>query len=338
MSITLKKRLALNEILLADGATGTNLFALGLQSGDAPELWNESEIDKIESLYAGAVNAGSDIFLTNSFGANRARLKLHGAQDRAYELSARSVDIARNVVKKAQRDVFIAGSIGPLGELMGDIGSLTHDDAVEIFYETAHGLIEAGADFLWVETISALEELKAAHDAIEKLNAPWCATMSFDSSGRTMMGVTPKAYVEWAETLSHAPLAIGANCGVGASDLLRSITTMRHSQCPLIAKGNAGIPKFVNGHIHYDGTPALMADYAILAARAGASIIGGCCGTTAHHLTKMRAALDLYEGEGDAPSLAEIEEKMGAFSSLSDGSEEESAGRQKKRRTRRKAA
>lgn len=338
MPNSFQDRLSTQKPLLADGATGTNLFAMGLEAGEAPELWNQSEPNKVLALYKGAVDAGSDIFLTNSFGANSARLALHNAQDQAYDLSARAAELARNAANDCTRDVYIAGSIGPTGSLMGEIGTLSHDDAVEIFYETARGLIEGGADVLWVETISAPEEVKAAHDAIEQLKAPWCATMSFDSAGRTMMGVTSEAYAQITNEMPHAPLAVGANCGVGASDLLRTILGMKHSKAPLIAKGNAGIPKFVEGHIHYDGTPELMAKYTELALRSGAQIVGGCCGTTPKHLEKMRAAMDGFEG-GTVPDLSEIEAHLGAFSSADDGlgsgeSDKASAGR--KRRSARK--
>jgi 5-methyltetrahydrofolate--homocysteine methyltransferase len=189
-----------------------------------------------------------------------------------------------------RRTVIVAGSVGPTGEIMAPMGSLTHEIAVEMFHEQAEGLKAGGADVLWVETISAPEEYRAAAEAAKLAGMPWCGTMSFDTAGRTMMGFTSADLAAMVETLDAPPLAYGANCGVGASDLLRTVLGFRAagSERPVIAKGNAGIPKYVDGHIHYDGTPELMARYAVLARDAGAKIIGGCCGTQPDHLRQMR--------------------------------------------------
>ncbi|MCR9069070.1 MAG: betaine--homocysteine S-methyltransferase [Rhodobacteraceae bacterium] len=336
MSDPLSALLTERDWLLADGATGTTLFNMGLQSGDAPELWNADHPDRIRALYQGAVDAGSDLFLTNSFGGTRARLKLHDAQDRAYELNRLAAELGREVADAAGRKVLVAGSMGPTGEIMAPMGPLTHEAAVEMFLEQAEGLRDGGADVLWVETISAPEEYAAAAEACGKAGMPWCGTMSFDTAGRTMMGMTSQAMSEMVETLDHKPLAYGANCGVGASDLLRTVLGFRASgnPRPVIAKGNAGIPKYVDGHIHYDGTPELMAEYAVLARDAGATIIGGCCGTTPEHLRHMRAALETRP-KGEAPTLDAITAALGGFSSGSDGTDD--AGPTRERRGRRKA-
>ena len=319
--------------LLADGATGTNLFNMGLEAGDAPELWNVDHPDRIRTLYSGAVDAGSDLFLTNTFGGNAARLKLHNAQSRVRELNQAGAELGREIADKSDRPVIVAGSIGPTGEIMAPMGTLTHDDAVEIFHEQAEGLKEGGVDVLWVETLSAAEELKAAAEAAALAQMPWCVTMSFDTAGRTMMGLTAPALTKLIDRMPHQPLAFGANCGVGASDLLRTVLALETSgaSLPLVAKGNAGIPKYVHGHIHYDGSPDLMADYACLARDAGATIIGGCCGTTPDHLRKMREALET-RSKGVKPSLDEIATRMGGFSSESDGTEETPTAPQRKRR------
>ncbi len=158
--------------------------------------------------------------------------------------------------------------------------------------------------------------------------------MSFDTAGRTMMGLTSADMVTLAQGLPYPPLAFGANCGVGASDLLRTVLgfAAAHPSLPVIAKGNAGIPKFHDGHIHYDGTPELMADYAVLARDCGARIIGGCCGTTPAHLVAMRAALEATP-RGPAPGLDTIAARLGGFSSASDGTGgSEPAGRERRRR------
>ena len=335
MSEKLQKILDTQGWVLADGATGTNLFNMGLEAGEAPEMWNEWHPDRIKALYKGAVDAGSDLFLTNSFGGNASRLKLHGAEKRARELSRISAEIAREVADTAGRDVVVAGSMGPTGDIMLPVGTLSHADAVEIFEEQAHGLMEGGTDVLWVETVSAPEEYAAAAEAIGNVGAPWCGTMSFDTAGRTMMGLTSTGMVEMVAGLAHKPMAFGANCGVGASDLLRTMLGMAEANPtqPLIAKGNAGIPKYVDGHIHYDGTPELMAKYAVLARDSGASIIGGCCGTMPEHLAAMRHALETIE-VGQKPDLTTISDQMGAFSSASDGTGDEPAPQRVRRRKR----
>jgi len=322
--------------LLGDGATGTNLFNLGLEAGEAPELWNFEEPAKIKALYEGAINAGSDIFLTNSFGGNASRLQLHGLEKKVHEVNKIAAAIGREAVDASGREVIVAGSMGPTGSIMQPVGDLSHSDAVEMFEEQAQGLMDGGADVLWVETISASEEFAAAAQAIGRVGAPWVGTMSFDTAGRTMMGLTSQNMVAMVDALDHPPVAFGANCGVGASDLVRTILgfSSTGTNRPIVAKGNAGIPKYVEGHIHYDGTPELMAEYALLARNAGAMIIGGCCGTMPVHLEKMRAALE-NTPKGTPPSHHDVQTKLGAFSSPTDGTETDGSGPKRERRRRR---
>ncbi|MGJ5619034.1 betaine--homocysteine S-methyltransferase [Sulfitobacter sp. MF3-043] len=336
MSNAFTDLLAEKGTLLADGATGTNLFNMGLMSGDAPEMWNTDEPKKIIALYKGAVDAGSDLFLTNSFGANASRLKLHGAQKRVHELSRVAAELGREVADKAGRKVIVAGSVGPTGEIMEPVGTLSHAVAVEMFHETADGLKAGGADIGWLETISAPEEYKAAAEGFALAGLDWVGTMSFDTAGRTMMGLTSEAMVDMVHGLDNTPQAYGANCGTGASDLLRTVLgfTAKGGHLPIIAKGNAGIPKYHEGHIHYDGTPELMAEYAVMARNCGATIIGGCCGTMPEHLVAMRTALDTRP-KGAAPELEEIVAALGAFSSASDGTDGKGPVRAERRGRRR---
>tara|TARA_B100001248_G_scaffold261369_2_gene252319 strand:+ start:210 stop:1280 length:1071 start_codon:yes stop_codon:yes gene_type:complete len=304
------------EWLLTDGATGTNLFDIGLMSGDAPELWNEKYPEKITKLHKDTVEAGSDLFLTNSFGGNALRLKLHNCGNRAFDLSKMSAEIGRDVADAYGRTVFVAGSVGPTGEIMHPIGELSHEIAVEVFHEQAQGLKEGGVDLLWLETISDPEEFKAAAEAFSHIALPWVGTMSFDTAGRTMMGTSPAEMVKLISSIPNKPIAFGANCGTGAPDLLRTIQDFVKSSPSsiLIAKGNAGIPKYVDGHILYDGTPELMAKYAVMACNSGAKIIGGCCGTKPKHLRSMRAALENHVKE-PVPSLEQVKLEIGPFSS-----------------------
>ncbi|TFL17813.1 betaine--homocysteine S-methyltransferase [Jannaschia formosa] len=333
MPSPLETLLGERDWLMADGATGTILFNMGLQSGDAPEFWNETAPDKVRALYRGSVEAGSDLFLTNTFGGNASRLKLHDAGHRAGELSRMGAEIGREIADASGRKVIVAGSMGPTGEIMAPMGPLSHESAVEIFHQQAEGLKEGGADVLWVETISAPEELKAAAEAARLAEMPWCVTMSFDTAGRTMMGTTSAEMSRLVARLPHPPLAYGANCGTGASDLIRTVTGFT-GELPVIAKGNAGIPKYHDGHIHYDGTPELMGRYAVMARDAGATIIGGCCGTTPDHLRVMRAALESTP-RGPVPGLDDVVEALGGFSSDSDGTD--GRGPTRERRSRRRA-
>src|SRR5690349_6943029 len=188
MSNPIDELLAEKGVLLADGATGTNLFAMGLEAGEAPELWNESHPERVRALHQGFVEAGADIILTNSFGGTRHRLKLHHAQDRVHELNKRAAEIARGVADRAGRKVIVAGSIGPTGELLEPLGAMTYDEAVAAFAEQIKGLKEGGAEIAWIETMSAPDEAKAAAQAAIDAGMPYTYTVSFDTAGRSMMG------------------------------------------------------------------------------------------------------------------------------------------------------
>ena len=304
--------LAEKGVLLADGATGTNLFAMGLEAGEAPELWNETAPEKITKLHQDFVDAGADIILTNSFGGTRHRLKLHHAQDRVHAINKNAAEIARAVADKAGRKVIVAGSVGPTGELLIPLGALTYEDAVAAFVEQMEGLKAGGVDVAWIETMSAPDEIRAAAEAAVKVGLPYTYTGSFDTAGKTMMGVHPKDIHSIAKDIGDGPFAVGANCGVGASDILSSLLDMTSADpdAIVIVKGNCGIPEYRGAEIYYSGTPPLMADYARLARDAGAKIIGGCCGTSCNHLAAMREALDDYT-PGPRPTIETIVERIG---------------------------
>jgi 5-methyltetrahydrofolate--homocysteine methyltransferase len=308
--------LSSGKVLLADGATGTNLFEMGLVAGEAPEVWNLEHPDRVMALHQGFVDAGADIILTNTFGGNARRLMLHGMQDRAQEINKLAASLARSVADKSGRPVVVAGSVGPTGDLFAPLGPLTEEEAVEVFVDQMMGLKEGGADVAWIETMSSLEEIRAAAHAAIRVGLPYTFTASFDTAGRTMMGITPEGLVAFAETLDPKPLAIGANCGVGASDLVMSVLgmTAKAAGIPIIAKANAGIPHFVGEHIHYSGTPELMADYACLAVDSGVQIVGGCCGTGFKHLAAIRAAVDSHS-KGGRPQEDQVIQTLGPLQS-----------------------
>jgi 5-methyltetrahydrofolate--homocysteine methyltransferase len=310
--------------ILADGATGTNMFAYGLTSGDAPELWNVDHPDRVAALHQSFVDAGCDLFLTNSFGGTRHRLKLHKAEDRVAELNAAAARIARQVADGAPREVVVAGSMGPTGELFEPLGALTMEDGIAAFEEQARALASGGVDVLWVETMSSRDEVEAALTGAASTGLPLVCTLSFDTNGSTMMGISPADFVALCRELGPSPAAYGTNCGVGPAEVVAGILRLRvaaHEDDLLVAKANCGIPEFVDGAIRYGGTADLMADYARLAIDAGARIIGGCCGTTPEILRAMRDAVDDHE-RGDPPNLDTVERLLGTLSAGAKSSSE----------------
>ena len=280
--------------VLADGATGTNLFRAGLETGYSPELWNVERPEDITALHTSFIDAGSQLILTNSFGGTAHRLRLHAADDRVGELNLAAAKLARQAADDGRdrhgHEIVVAGSIGPTGELFEPMGALDHADALAAFTEQAEALAAGGVDLLWIETMSSLEEVKAAIEAASAVGLPAASCMTFDTAARSMMGVTPADFA--SKSIGFGADYVGANCGIGPAELLHSVSEIiTTASVPVIAKGNCGIPAYLDGAIHYHGTPELMADYACLARDAGVRIIGGCCGTTPDHVAAMRAAL-----------------------------------------------
>lgn len=322
-----EKLLDEKHILLADGATGTNLFEMGLQSGYAPELWNIEEPQKIATHYRSFIDAGSDIVLTNTFGGTRYRLKLHQAQERVAELNIAAVSILKNQIKDSGRAVVIAGSIGPTGEILAPLGDLLADDAIAAFAEQALALKAGGADVLWIETMSSQEEVELAVKGASQAHLPIVFTMSFDTNGRTMMGIGAADMMKLHHRIASHVHACGINCGVGAAEVVATVlnikaTAIEGTDPIIIAKANCGIPEFVNGKIAYNGTPEIMANYAVMARNAGARIIGGCCGTSAEHVVAMRQALD-NNPVSQAPTFDEV---LSVLGDISEGTKAQARG------------
>ncbi len=337
MRTTLDTLLGLGGPLLADGATGTNFMGMGLGPGEPPELWNLDQPEKVRRLHQQFVDAGADIILTNTFGCNRFRLALHGAEERTFEIAKRAAEIAGEVAAAADHAVVVAGSVGPTGELIEPIGSMTEAAAIAAFTEEIEGLRAGGADVAWIETKSAAQEMRAAARAAIAVGMPYPVTASFDTAGRTMMGLRPPELVDVFTELPVAPLAIGANCGVGASDLLVAIQQMRRDGLTIIAKSNCGVPRFVGAEIEYSGHPELMGEYASLAIDSGARIIGGCCGTSPEHLAEMRRRIDGHQ-PGEVPALDRIVAAVGPLTNqpASSADDDETAHTDAARRRRRR--
>lgn len=279
--------------ILLDGAMGTMLMSVGLEQGHPPEEWNVRYPERVLAVHEGYIGAGSRLILTNSFGGTHFRLKLHDLQDRAAELNLAAAKVARRAADAAPRPVAVAGSMGPTGELLQPMGTMTFEEARDAFAEQAAALAEGGVDVFWIETMSDLDELRAAVEGARSVSQlPVAASMTFDTNRHTMMGVSPQQAVE---ALSELDLvAFGANCGNGPSEIEYVIEAMaeKNPTVPLIAKSNAGIPQLAGDDLVYDGTPMVMAGYAYRAQKLGARLIGGCCGNSPDHVRAMAAALN----------------------------------------------
>jgi 5-methyltetrahydrofolate--homocysteine methyltransferase len=285
--------LAQGTPILADGAMGTMLFAAGLQFGDPPEAWNVSRPEVIRRVHRGYVEAGSRILMTNTFGGNRLRLRLHGLHERVAELNRTAAILLRAEVDAAGGTALVAGDIGPTGEIMAPLGTLEESEAVDVFAEQAAALIAGGVDLIWIETMSHLSEIGAAINGVRRVSAdiPIIATMTFDTRGHTMMGVSPEEAVTTLAGLGAD--AIGGNCGNGPDELVPVIERMRAvaPETILVAKSNAGMPELVDLQAVYRADPAMMAGAATDFQAAGAQIIGACCGSTPQHLRAMGEVL-----------------------------------------------
>lgn len=289
----LKQRLSEPGVIVMDGATGTQLQKLGLPPGMAPELWNLQNPEAVKAHYRAYVEAGSDAILTNSFGGTRPRLVLEQSEHLTYDVNVAAAKLARAV---AGERVLILGSVGPTGALIEPMGEMTYDQTVEYFAEQVQALAEGGVDGIHIETMSDLREAQAAIEAAQQVSTlPVTVTMSFDTHGRTMMGVTPEEAVKalWGTGV----LAVGVNCGRSLEDNLVALTAMRSTlpAATLVAKPNAGLPRLEGlGEAIYDVTAEIMADYALKFAAQHVKMLGGCCGSDPSHITAMKAALATF--------------------------------------------
>jgi 5-methyltetrahydrofolate--homocysteine methyltransferase len=280
--------------IMADGAMGTMLFANGLQFGDPPELWNLAHPDVVRRVHRGYLEAGSRIVMTNTFGGNRLRLGMHGNQDRVDELNRTAAILLRAEVNAAGGTALVAGDIGPSGEIVAPLGTLDYEEAVDVFAEQAASLVAGGVDLIWIETMSDLNEMKAAIEGVRRV-APGIAlvaTMTFDTRGHTMMGVSPEEAV--ASLAAWGADAVGGNCGNGPDELIPVVARMRAAapDVALVAKSNAGMPELVDMQAVYRASPEVMAGTAIEMRDAGATIVGACCGSTPAHVRAMAEALE----------------------------------------------
>jgi len=277
-------------ILVADGATGTQLQKAGLKPGASPERWNLENPDAIRALHRGYIEAGANVVLTNTFGGTRFRLARHGLEEQVREINTAAAKLAREA---AGDSVFVFGDIGPSGELLKPLGKLTYEEAVAGFAEQAEGLLAGGVDAILVETMSDINEAKAAVQGVRQVSAdiPLLVTFSFDTHGRTMMGAKPEKVAK--EIWALGVTAMGANCGRTLTETLTAIEQMRAAvpEAVLMAKPNAGLPHASGGDMVYDVTPEVMAEYAHKFAAQKVKIFGGCCGSAPEHIRAIAEAL-----------------------------------------------
>jgi 5-methyltetrahydrofolate--homocysteine methyltransferase len=287
-------RLRVGEVLVADGATGTMLQNEGLEAGRVPEAWLFDRPDQIRALHRSYIEAGADIILTCSFGGTRYRLEGDGLADRVMEVNRRAAELAREVAAEAD-GVFVAGDMGPTGQLLKPLGEVTPEEMAAAYAEQAAGLLAGGADFLLIETMSDLGEARAAIEGARRVTrssgVPIVCTFSFDTHGRTMMGVRP---AHAAGEIGPLVEGVGANCGRDPAEFPAFIQAMRQAAPAAIlwAKPNAGLPRMVDDRAVYEATPEYMAEIAVQLCDAGAQVIGGCCGTTPAHIVAMAEALN----------------------------------------------
>ena len=323
MTVSIQEVLAAKGYLVADGAMGTQLFAVGLSAGDPPEAWNVHHAEEVRAIHRAYLRAGADLVVTNSFGGTRFRLALHSLQDQVAELSdaaARNARIEADAeAERTGRPVLVAGSMGPTGELLQPMGNMSAAACEAAFAEQAAGLAAGGADVLWIETMSDLDEVEAAvRGARSTCDLGVAATMSFDTAGRTMMGV---GGTELAERLGRLGLAaMGANCGNNVADTEAAVIAVAAasgtaaSGTAVISKPNAGVPVWSGDALVYDGTPEVLAAHAHRVRAAGVAVIGSCCGSTPAHTAKIAAVLRGDEPPPDIesapPSASRTEDRL----------------------------
>ncbi len=269
--------------LLFDGATGTMLQRLGLKPGGCPDELILKDPDMVARVHSAYIEAGADVITTNTFGANRPKLKEYGLGCKTKEINIAAAKCARRI---AGDRAFVAGDIGPTGAFIEPVGSMSFDSAVEVFKEQAAALEQGGADLIIIETMMDIKEMKAAIIAAKSLGLPVCATMTFDQTMRTVLGTPPEAFAVMAASLGAD--CIGANCSLGIEGIYKALVAMRTVvSTPFIAQPNAGIPVLKGAETVFPASPEEMASFVPRLVETGVRVLGGCCGTTPEHIKAM---------------------------------------------------
>jgi methionine synthase I (cobalamin-dependent)/5,10-methylenetetrahydrofolate reductase len=279
--------------LLADGAMGTMLHARGVAFDRCFDELNLAQPETVTEIHRAYVAAGARLIITNSFGANRYKLGQHGMASQVRELNSAAVAVARRATAGAAQPVLVAGDVGPLGVRLAPFGRVKPEQAYAAFFEQIEALVESGADLVLIETMGDLFEVAEAVRAAKDIGrVPVAASMTFTRDDRTLLGDNPLKVA--AQLARLGADIVGVNCSGGPAQVLRILQTMRRvaPEATLLAKPNAGWPERVGGRIMYPATASYFGEYAAAFVEAGASIVGGCCGTTPGHIAAMRAALD----------------------------------------------
>jgi 5-methyltetrahydrofolate--homocysteine methyltransferase len=278
------------RVLVLDGAMGTMLQERGLKPGQSPEELNLTAPEIVAGVHAAYLEAGADIIVTNTFGGSSAKLEHYGLGDKVAEINAKAVRLAREV---AGDKAYVAGSIGPTGRFVEPVGDLSFDEMSAIFSEQAKALIEAGCDFLTLETFLDIKEIRAAVIAIREISQeiPVIAMLTFEEKGRSVLGTPPEAAAITLEAVGAS--MIGSNCGLGVDGIYEILRAMRQvTSLPLICQANAGLPILKDGQTVFPGTPQEMTAYHERLIELGVRVIGGCCGTTPAHIAAMKQGLE----------------------------------------------
>ena len=285
---TFLSRINNGDILVADGATGTNQIARGLPSGLIAESWVMENPDRVIQLHQDFIHAGSDIILTSTFSASSIRLRNTPLAGKSDQVNKKAVELAKSAAEAAQ--VYIAGSLGPVGQLIKPYGPLSVAEVKNAYAEQAHALTEAGVDLLVIETQFDINEVSAATEGVRQVsNLPLIVSYSYDRGRRTMMGISPSQAGRQLDLLSVD--MIGINCGRSLEENLQNLIELRQvTTKPVWFKPNAGLPHLDStGHTAYDITPEDMGSLVQSWLDAGAQIVGGCCGTTPEHVMEISA-------------------------------------------------
>ncbi len=287
------KLLKTGKKLICDGAMGTQLIDRGLKAGECPELWNIEKPLIIKDIHSSYIDAGAQMIITNTFGGNLLKLRNYNLQDKADIINGEAVRIA---IEAASGRAAVLGGIGPTGQLLEPLGTCSKEEFREIFYLQSKSLADAGSDAIIIETMTDVNELAVAVEAAASVKLPVIASMSFTKDVNrddyhTVMGVDIKTFVIRAEECGTSIICV--NCGTGPNDILKVVERIAAlTSLPVMAEPNAGLPRYENGQTFYRQSPEEFASKAVLIFKAGALIVGGCCGTTPEHIRKLSILLN----------------------------------------------